>query len=61
SDDDGAVPPVSSTRYYNALKEHGIPDTMHISPSGGHGWGMKESFEYKAEWRHELAEWLKKL
>lgn len=61
SDDDRTVPPVSSTRYYNALKEHGIPATMHIYPSGGHGWGMKESFEYKDEWRHALAEWLKRL
>ena len=61
SDDDGAVPPVSSTRYYNALKEHGIPATMHIYPSGGQGWGMKASCEYMAAWRHALAEWLKKL
>lgn len=61
SDDDRTVPPISSTRYYNALKEHGIPATMHIYPSGGHGWGARETFAYKDEWRHALAGWLKKL
>ena len=38
SDDDKTVPPVNSTLYYNALKAHGIEASMHIYPSGGHGW-----------------------
>lgn len=61
SDDDRTVPPASSTRYYDALKERGIPATMHIYPSGGHGWGMRESFEYRDEWRQALSDWLEKL
>lgn len=51
SDDDKTVPPVNSTLYYNALKAHGIEASMHIYPSGGHGWGIRDSFRYKAQWR----------
>lgn len=58
SDDDRSVPPVSSTRYYNALKRHGIASTMHIYPSGGHGWGMREEFAYRTEWQKSLIDWL---
>ena len=59
SDDDRTVPPVSSTRYYNALKEHGVKASMHIYPTGGHGWGIRDSFRYKAEWQAALLDWLK--
>lgn len=59
SDDDRTVPPVSSTRYYNALKEHGIRASMHIYPTGGHGWGFYDSFAYKAQWQEALLDWLK--
>ncbi len=58
SDDDVTVPVCSSTYYYNALKENGIKASMHIYPSGGHGWGFKESFRYKKEWTAALLEWL---
>lgn len=59
SDNDRTVPPVSSTRYYNALKEHGIRASMHIYPTGGHGWGFRDSFAYKAQWQEALLDWLK--
>ena len=39
SDDDKVVPPVNGILYYNALKEHGVKASMHIYPTGGHGWG----------------------
>lgn len=58
SDDDTAVPPLSSTSYYNALKEHGVAASMHIYPSGGHGWGMREDFPYRDAWRTAVLEWL---
>ena len=59
SDDDRTVPPVSSTRYYNALKEHGIKASMHIYPTGGHGWGFHDDFRYKTDWQGALLDWLK--
>ena len=58
SDDDGAVPPANSIRFYNALKANGRPASMHIYPSGGHGWGFRDSFKYKAHWQRALLEWL---
>lgn len=42
SDDDKVVPPVNGILYYNALKEHGVKASMHIYPTGGHGWGIRD-------------------
>lgn len=58
SDDDGGVPPANSIRFYNALKEHKRPASIHIYPSGGHGWGFRDSFKYKSQWQQSLLEWL---
>ena len=60
SDDDKTVPPVNSTLYYNALKAHGIEASMHIYPSGGHGWGIRDSFRYKAQWQDAVLDWLRR-
>ena len=61
SDDDTVVPPVSSTRYYNALKEKGVKASMHIYPTGGHGWGFHDDFRYKAQWQQAVLDWLEHL
>lgn len=61
SDDDTAVLPKNSVTYYNALKENKIPATMYIFPSGGHGWGMRNTFEYHDEMLSLLGSWLKTL
>lgn len=58
SDDDRAVPPVNSTLYYNALKAHGVAASMHIYPTGGHGWGFRDEFVYKPQWQQAVLEWL---
>ena len=61
SDDDAGVPPAGSAAYYSALKEHGIPASMVIFPTGGHGWGFNDWFGYKAEWQNLLLRWLEGL
>lgn len=61
SDDDRSVPSVSSTRYYNALKAAGQRASMHIYPTGGHGWGMRDSFSYKNSWQEQVLDWLKEI
>lgn len=61
SDDDTAVPPKNSITYYSALKDNKIPATMYIFPSGGHGWGMRDNFEYHKEMLSLLSSWLKTL
>lgn len=60
SDDDRTVPPVSSTRYYDALKACGVEASMHIFPSGGHGWGARDDFRYKAQWQALALDWLER-
>lgn len=58
SDDDRSVPPTNGTRYYMALKQHGIPASLHVYPSGGHGWGIRDTFRYRAQWQQAVTEWL---
>lgn len=59
SDDDLTVPPISSILYYEALRANGVPATMHIYPSGGHGWAGHDEFKYSAEAKEALVDWLK--
>lgn len=61
SDRDTVVPTISGTRYYNALKKHGIKASMHIYPKGWHGWGISEAFPYRDAWQASLLDWLKGL
>jgi len=61
SDDDKTVPPQNSIMYYNALKSNNIPAAMYIFPSGGHGWGMRDSFLYHKEMKSLLLSWLSTL
>ena len=58
SDDDRVVPSQNSVNYYLALKKHGVKATMHIYPSGGHGWGCRENFKYHKEMLSDLSAWL---
>ena len=50
-----------SLDYMRALKSNNVPSTLHIYASGGHGWGFKDSFVYKAQWTSELAAWLREI
>lgn len=58
SADDGAVIPENSLRYFKALTAHKVPVEMHIYPTGGHGWGMRDRVPFKALWQAELLNWL---
>ena len=59
SDDDNVVPSPNSVNYYLALKKNKVKATMHIYPSGGHGWGIRENFKYHNEMMADLSAWLK--
>ena len=61
SDDDKVVPSPNSVNYYLALRRHNVPATMHIYPSGGHGWGCRKNFKYHNEMMADLTAWLKTL
>ena len=61
SSDDATVPPINSTKFYNTLKELGVPASITILPSGGHGWGFRDSFKYKAIWQETMLQWLENI
>lgn len=58
SDDDHAVPVENSLNYYSALHVAGVPASLHVFPTGGHGWGFHDNFTYKEQWIAELCGWL---
>ena len=58
SDDDHAVLPANGVSYYQACYKHDVPASLHVYPSGGHGWGMRSSFKYHIEMLLELKAWL---
>ena len=59
SDDDKVVPPANGVNYYLALNKKGVHSVLHIYPTGGHGWGIREDFLYKSEMQNELTSWLR--
>lgn len=59
SDDDDVVLPANGTNYYVECYRHDVPASLHIYPTGGHGWGNLESFTYHFEMMLELKAWLK--
>ena len=58
SDDDKAVPAANGFNYYEQLYKHDVPASIHIYPTGGHGWGYRESFVYHYNMIFELKAWL---
>ena len=58
SDDDRAVPAANGFNYYGELYRHDVPASLHIYPTGGHGWGYRESFTYHYNMIFELKAWL---
>ena len=58
SDDDKVVPAANGFNYYEQLYKHDVPASIHIYPTGGHGWGYRESFAYHYNMIFELKAWL---
>lgn len=60
--DDAAVPPATNAvPYYLAMCKAGIPVSMHIYPSGGHGFGFSQTFRWRDQMLGELSAWLDNL
>ena len=52
--------------YLKLIHEYGCAGlriwlSMHIYPSGGHGWGIRDSFRYKAQWQDAVLDWLRRI
>ena len=62
SDDDNLVPPVpNAIAYYSAMHNAGNSCSIHIYPSGGHGYGYMPFFAYREQMLSDLSSWLDKL
>lgn len=61
SSDDTVVPVANSLDFYSALVANNVPASLHIYPTGGHGWGFYSGFLYWPEWTLELSAWLSNL
>ncbi|TMU56161.1 alpha/beta hydrolase [Flagellimonas algicola] len=56
--DDEAVIVENSLRFYSSLKSHEVPVTMHIYPSGGHGFALGLNHTLLKGWLNGFIEWL---
>ncbi|MBD5197954.1 MAG: alpha/beta hydrolase [Bacteroidales bacterium] len=58
--DDDIVEPINGLRYYMALQEKGINASIHIYPTGKHGFGWLDR-PFKKVWTDDLGYWLETL
>lgn len=58
ADDDFLVSPRNAAEYYIALQKNKVKATMHVYPSGGHGFGCGQWFKYRNEMLQDLNGWL---
>lgn len=49
----------SSIFYYYALKEAKVPVGMNLYPTGGHGYGLRNTGDLVNEWPHRVMSWLR--
>ena len=57
--DDKGVPIENSLLYYQALHKHGVKASLHIYPSGGHGFAFGLGKGAVEGWREVLLAWMK--
>lgn len=59
--DDQAVPLENSTLYYQALHANQVKASLHIYPTGGHGFAFGMGRGAVENWRDTLLDWIKNL
>ncbi|MCS5490012.1 alpha/beta hydrolase [Algoriphagus limi] len=59
--DDQAVPLENSTLYYQALHANQVKASLHIYPTGGHGFAFGMGRVAVESWRDTLLDWIKNL
>jgi len=57
--DDKGVPIQNSLLYYQALHKNGVKASLHIYPTGGHGFGFGLGKGAVESWREVLLQWMK--
>lgn len=58
SDDDDIVMPANGVNYYLELYRHDVPASLHVYPTGGHGYGIGSKFRFHEEMLLDLRSWL---
>jgi len=59
ANDDRAVPPATNAAaYYSAMRRAGNSCSMFCYPSGGHGFGFRDTWKYHELMKAELRQWL---
>lgn len=58
NDDDVVYPVTNGVAYYSAMQRAGNECVLHIYPSGGHGWGFRESWKHHDQMLTDLTTWL---
>lgn len=58
SDDDDVVQPANGVQYYVEMYKNDRPASLHVYPSGGHGWGARIGFRYHDAMMLDLKSWL---
>lgn len=62
ANDDRVVPPATNAAaYYTAMRNAGASCSMFCYPSGGHGFGFRNSWKYHELMKMELKQWLEDL
>lgn len=60
--DDNLVPPLTNgIEYYKSLISNNVPAALYCYPTGGHGFGFRENYQYHSQMLNELTEWLNSL
>ena len=59
SNNDGTVLPHNSILFYEALRKNHVPTALYIFPSGGHGWGFRDTFAYHELMKTLVLEWIR--
>ena len=54
--DDNLVPVANALRYHQALQNKGVPSQILLLPSGGHGFGLHNDYD----WFADLTQWMVK-
>lgn len=59
ANDDRAVPPVTNgVAYYSAMRNAGNECSMYIYPTGGHGFGFRNTWAFHDQMLSDLSRWL---
>jgi acetyl esterase/lipase len=57
--EDDPVRVENALQYYKGLKTAEVPVEMHLYPTGGHGYGLRQSEHLVTTWPDRVADWMK--